>query len=237
MATIAAKKKRPASAKAAREVHQKARTERENHARKGIADRLKEAREAKGLSQAQLAELVPTSRAAVGQWEIGHTSPSVATLAAVADILGVEASWLAYNVDPGAPVVRYREMDRDGIHEIKEVSFDGKGEIVEVNAWAMPEDYLNEIKSDPEDTVICTMNSDELTDQGYESGKRVIVNRADTRPSPGGVFAYFDGFGLAFAHMSVVPGKGAPKVRIGKDYEAKIDDLNIIGRVKARFHH
>ncbi|AUB80065.1 hypothetical protein THSYN_03185 [Candidatus Thiodictyon syntrophicum] len=60
-----------------------------------ISERIREAREVKGLSQADLAATVGVSRGACGHWEQGKTVPSVEHLAGVATVLGVRFEWLA----------------------------------------------------------------------------------------------------------------------------------------------
>ncbi|MEU5247303.1 helix-turn-helix transcriptional regulator [Streptomyces asoensis] len=50
--------------------------------------RLREARKSAGLSPEQLAVNIGRSFYSVREWELGRVTPSVATLAAIADILG-----------------------------------------------------------------------------------------------------------------------------------------------------
>jgi transcriptional regulator with XRE-family HTH domain len=59
-----------------------------------IGIRIREARQAAGLTQAQLAELVGVSRSAVAQWETGRTGQVGTNLTRIAACLGVPAGHL-----------------------------------------------------------------------------------------------------------------------------------------------
>lgn len=59
-----------------------------------FAKRLKEAREAKGLSQAKLAELAGFQPSAISHFETGGRSPSFDNLKRLADALEVSTDWL-----------------------------------------------------------------------------------------------------------------------------------------------
>jgi transcriptional regulator with XRE-family HTH domain len=60
-----------------------------------IAARIREVRDHRGLSQADLAAAVGVTRGACGHWEQGKTAPSVENLARIAGVLGVRFEWLA----------------------------------------------------------------------------------------------------------------------------------------------
>lgn len=62
---------------------------------KRLGERLTTARKSKGLSQAQLARILGISRGACGQWEQGHSLPSVANIIETARLLNVSVEWLA----------------------------------------------------------------------------------------------------------------------------------------------
>lgn len=65
-----------------------------------ISQRIRTAREAKGLSQAELAHMVGVTRGACGHWEQGKTSPNLENLAKVAVLLGIRFEWLATGRGP-----------------------------------------------------------------------------------------------------------------------------------------
>ena len=78
-----------------------------------MADRIRQARRLKTLSQTQLAEQVGVQRSAVAQWErVGGTHPSVEHLAQIAVITQVLFEWLA--TGRGAMTLS-REVELDSI--------------------------------------------------------------------------------------------------------------------------
>ncbi|QGH74841.1 transcriptional repressor [Bacteriophage DSS3_MAL1] len=203
-----------------------------------VGERIIEARKAKDMTQLDLAKRLGVSRAAVGQWEINATSPSIAKLEEVAMILNVEPQWLAYNVKPGEARVVYRSPERDNIHWVTELVFgDSADDVTEGDKWGIPAEYLTrELHSSVENTAICTVNS-HAVEPDYEYGDKVFIDRSDRKPSPAGIFVFWDGIGMAFARMQAIPGSD-PKVRItqqGADaYDMAFGEVEIIGRVKGR---
>lgn len=203
-----------------------------------VGDRIIEARKAKDMTQLDLAKRLGVSRAAVGQWEINATSPSIAKLEEVAMVLNVEPQWLAYNVKPGEARVVYRSPERDNIHWVTELHFgDSVDDVTEGDKWGIPSEYLTrELHSSVEHAAICTVNS-HAAEPDYEYGDKVFIDRSDRKPSPAGIFVFWDGIGMAFARMQAIPGK-EPQVRItqqGADaYDMPFSEVEIIGRVKGR---
>lgn len=60
----------------------------------GFKERLREARNAAGLSGQALGAKLAVSKATVSHWENGRYEPSIAQLKALCDELGVSADWL-----------------------------------------------------------------------------------------------------------------------------------------------
>jgi transcriptional regulator with XRE-family HTH domain len=69
-----------------------------------IGARIATAREQKGYSQELLASKVGKTKGAVGQWEIGATTPRPALFPEIAAALGVEMRWLMRGDEPDADV-------------------------------------------------------------------------------------------------------------------------------------
>lgn len=204
-----------------------------------VGERIIEARKAKDYTQLDLSKRLGISRAAVGQWEIDSTSPSISKLEEVAIVLDVAPEWLAYNVIPGETRVVYRSPGRENIVWIDEMRFGHTSDDLQsTNKWGIPDDFLRrDIRASVEDTIICTINSHAVAPE-FEFGDKVLVDRLDKKPSPGGTFLYWDGIGFAYARMHAVPGP-TPKVRIsqkGADTtDMAFEDILIVGRVKGRF--
>mgnify|MGYP000645743371 CR=1 FL=1 len=65
-----------------------------------IGDRIKAFREAKGLTQAQLAEKLPITRPQVANIELGRGEPSMGAVRALCDALDVTADELLFGEMP-----------------------------------------------------------------------------------------------------------------------------------------
>ena len=59
-----------------------------------FADTMKKLREAKGLSQNEIAKRMYVTRTAVSRWESGHRLPDAAMIARLSDVLGVDVNIL-----------------------------------------------------------------------------------------------------------------------------------------------
>lgn len=203
-----------------------------------VGARIIEARNAKDMTQQDLATKLGISRAAVGQWEIDKNSPNLQKVREIARITGVAPQWIAYGVKPGDVEIRYRNPERDNIKWIDETSF---GETLEdtecMSKFGFPVEYLSRgLNCNPEQTIIATINSHAVEPE-FEYSDKVFVDRSDTRPSPAGVFAYWDGVGMVFGNLQALPGT-EPKVKITTkgqdDIVIPLKELTVIGRVKAR---
>lgn len=75
-----------------------------------LARRLREAREAKGLTQEQVAAQIGTHRVQVGKWETGVATPRPHTLERLAELYGVSLEWLHGATDATERVARETPM-------------------------------------------------------------------------------------------------------------------------------
>jgi transcriptional regulator with XRE-family HTH domain len=65
-----------------------------------IGQRIREAREALGFSQEQLADNLGISFQSVQQWETGKTTPRATRMRKLATVLGKSPTWLQFGVGP-----------------------------------------------------------------------------------------------------------------------------------------
>ena len=59
-----------------------------------FARRMRRARDARGLTQKELAEKIGRGQITVSSWERDETSPTIKDLKLIAELLGVRLSWL-----------------------------------------------------------------------------------------------------------------------------------------------
>jgi len=74
-----------------------------------FAERLKELRERRGLSQYKLAELLGVSPSTVAAWEVGRNEPSYDMLRKIADVFEVSVDYLLGKTDE--PIPAYKKIE------------------------------------------------------------------------------------------------------------------------------
>ena len=103
--------------------------------------------------------------------------------------------------------------------------------------WFLPTDYLrSELSVSPVAARIIEVQGDSMTPT-LVSGDRVMIDTNDQRPTPPGIFALWDGFGVVVKRLELIPNSDPPLLRISSDnanhneYKRTIEEVNIIGRV------
>lgn len=103
--------------------------------------------------------------------------------------------------------------------------------------WRLPVDYLHtELRAKEAEVDFIPVDGDSMIPT-LLPGDRVMINRSQTAPSPDGLFAIFDGIGIAVKRLEVVKGSNPVRIRIKSDNPAHgtdeilADDLQVIGRV------
>ena len=179
------------------------------------------------------------------------------TLRDLATALGCSIDWLITGEgapDPqtrnenteSAPPTQIPEIDvRAGMGGGGEAAIayvpDGTGGLMETDAvrgcWALPDDYLRaELRVDTRATRIIEVQGDSM-EPTLRPGDRVMINTADKCPSPPGVFALWDGFGVVVKRLDPIPNSDPPTLQIQSDnpnhraYDRTANEINIIGRV------
>lgn len=103
--------------------------------------------------------------------------------------------------------------------------------------WSMPLDYLRfELRVPKLAVRLVEVIGDSMQPTLYP-GDRIMVNTADRRPSPPGIFALWDGLGLVVKRVEHIPNTDPLIYRISSDnphhatYERTEDEVHIIGRI------
>ena len=79
-----------------------------------IADRLKEIRTEKGITQVQLAETMGVSKGTVAMWETGKREPNFETLNQLSEIFDKRIDYiLGYSNDASSPKMTEEDIDRE----------------------------------------------------------------------------------------------------------------------------
>lgn len=221
------------------------------------ADRLKQARIAKGYpSAAAFAEAIRATDVTYRSHENGSRKLTATAAKQYAPYLGVSWQWLLFNGDLDVhtadealerePEPRSRRQAASGarILELDVRASAGDGLLHDVVAdekviaeWTMPPTVLRAQTSAPTEQLrIITVYGDSMTPD-FNPGERVLVDCDDRRPSPPGVFALWDGFGLVIKRIEVIPYSNPPMVRLISrnasygTYERPLEEVIINGRV------
>ncbi len=117
----------------------------------------------------------------------------------------------------------------------------GGGALVEGDrrrgTWRFPTDYVaRELRAHARGLSIVEVIGDSMEPK-LLPGDRIAVDHSDTNPTPPGIFALWDGFGLVVKHVQRI--HGTAKVLLVSEnpiyppYEVLIDEIKVIGRIKS----
>lgn len=142
-----------------------------------------------------------------------------------------------------SPVSASRPSDAQSIPEINirtSTNEDGNGGLKAANeicgSWSLPSEYLcSELRINAHSARIIEVQGDSM-EPTLKAGDRIMVNLSDKKPSPPGIFALWDGFGVVVKRVEHIPTSEPPTFKIKSDhdqgeYERPASEVNIIGRV------
>lgn len=220
-------------------------------------NRIKELRKARGLTLAELARRAGTTNQQVSKLELGQIRLSVDWIDRLAAALGVAPAAL---LPAAGPDLHYpAPAQRGGVLAEPAATFPAGPEIAELDGhqaaalaglappsaaggaprdrWRLPPDYLRLVLgAAPEDAAILRVEGDAMAPT-LLAGDRVMVNLADRRPSPPGLFALWDGDGVIVRRLERLLDSAPPRVAVTADntqhrsYEVAAAEIRILGRV------
>ncbi len=86
-----------------------------------FAERLKELRKEKNMTQVQLAETLGVSKGTIAMWEIGKREPNFETLNRLSDIFDKRIDYiLGYSNDASSPQLTEEDIDQLGRWEVED---------------------------------------------------------------------------------------------------------------------
>lgn len=86
-----------------------------------FAERLKELRKEKNMTQVQLAEALGVSKGTIAMWEIGKREPNFETLDRLSDIFDKRIDYiLGYSNDASSPQLTEEDIDQLGRWEVED---------------------------------------------------------------------------------------------------------------------
>lgn len=223
-----------------------------------MENRIAERRNARGWSQRELAKHANTTGQQIGMLERGERGLDVDWLKRLADALDCAPTDLlpAEMVlsEAAKPRPKANQADATSVPEVDVRGGMGGGGLValEINTtdewgntapiedvratWEIPTDYLrHELRVAPRRIAIAEGRGDSMYPT-IHSHDRVMIDLDDTNPSPGGVFAVWDGMGVVFKRVEYIPNSEPPTLKLISDnanhssYERTFDEIRIIGR-------
>lgn len=233
--------------------------------------RLKEARKKAGFNSAMsAAERFRWKKSTYAAHENGQNKFGPDTAASYGHAFKVRASWLLTGEDAAAdaperlPVESAVDAElgwrppNDTILEI-DVRIGAGGGGIPIDAWMIAADgntYAAEgirdkwqlppsvtsglLHASPSYLRVFEVIGNSMEPRLYE-GDRVFIDTRYNSPSPEGIFALFDGYGLVIKQLQVVRGSDPLQVRIISSNEqypaqtAPLDEIRVIGRYVGRF--
>jgi DNA-binding Xre family transcriptional regulator len=221
--------------------------------------------EKRGLNQHSLAAEAGLKPDAVRDiFRAKSSNPRAGTLQAlskylgmsIGELLGIDDKMLRFKAGAptGVPSIAEHTPALEGVAEVDALGGLGSGadgiveaftmgdtDIIQADAvkdyWGLPDDYLRgELRMTRQRARILEVRGDSMAPT-LNSGDRVMVDLRDRMPSPGGLFAYFDGFGVSVKRIEVVERSDPPSLRVSSDnsnhgtYVVTAEEAHIIGRV------
>lgn len=105
------------------------------------------------------------------------------------------------------------------------------------HSFVLPTTFLRKITPTSSDQLrMITISGDSMAPV-LEHGDIVMVDCAQTRPSPAGIFVVDDGVGLVAKRLDLIPNTAPQMLRLTSEnsvytnYQRRIDEVHIIGRV------
>lgn len=194
------------------------------HRQKQAGYRLRWARERHRLTQLQLAEMCGTSQQTIQKFENGDLkNPSF--LDKAAEILEVKKDWIfglsSYNE------ILFNEQERRAF--VDEIGNNGS----KISVWSIPPHATGLPADQNKNLEIREVVGDSMAPE-FRSGDFVLVNTADTSPSPAGLFMIHDGHGLTLRRVEPLPSGNLRLSASNPAYspmEAAKTDVRIYGRI------
>ena len=223
---------------------------------KGFGKKLRDRGKQLGLSQAEVAKRIGISQRRYSHYVNDLREPNLELLKKICRIL---------ELDPSIALGARDSLDHDKMvkmpPKVNEMltsrnqkmiimpEYDAKigagggtniEDVHKIAEWQVPIAWARtELRGEADGLMVVTIEGDSMTPT-IGPGEKVIVNRALMTPSPGGIFALWDGLATVVKRIEYIPNSEPAHIRIISDnerydsYERVADEIHIIGRVVCR---
>jgi len=216
-------------------------------------NKLADIRKARKLSQADLAALLRVTDVSISRYEKEDQRLTLPLMRQLADVLETSVAAIAGEAEieggrggtnPLLPEIDVRAGAGGGGEALVNYERDQNGDLMTLDGvravWSLPESFLrHELKANPKQTDVVEVVGDSMLPT-LSPGDRVFVDMQHRVPSPPGIYALWDGFGIVIKRVEIVPNTDPIKLRISSDnanhadYERTLEEAMIIGRLCGR---
>lgn len=174
-----------------------------------LGDRLRQARKALGLSQADLALKIGVSQPAVATWESGMHDPRRDVLTRVATVLGVPFDWLAAGTagrvgEDRSAAAAYIRRPMQNVPILSKASMARFAQDRALDPYLMAEDYVP-IATTTE-TFVAMVAEQDAEALDFASGSVLIFNHVETRPADAAIVLTLKDGALGLSHYRALEG-------------------------------
>lgn len=201
-----------------------------------MVERIKEQMKKTGISARELAEKADVGRSFIYDILSGKSSnPTTKKIAAVAGVLGVSVPYLLdENADPENTVSEYVKVPIVVKYtKAESMLIEDKSE----KYFYFQREFLERFNAVTADLRILTVEGDGM-EPTLCHNDIILVDLGKKLPSPAGVFAVFDGMGVAVKRIEFIASSADPKMlHVHSDnaryasYASRPEDIHTIGRV------
>lgn len=226
--------------------------------------KLRSSRIAKDLTQAELATLVGADQSQIAKLESGKIRMTADWARRLAPHLGLGPEELAFPDDTDVGMGAVSTLGAFGVPEGAIPEIDGlvgagsaaEADVVQIPLgmdgesvlgarvkahWVIPPTAIarmRRVSTRHLQLIECVGDSMEPR---VMDGDVVLIDTSQRTPSPPGIFALWDGYGVTLKRVEIIPNSDPPTLRLipenqrHETYDRQIDEVNIIGRLVARF--
>ena len=207
-----------------------------------IGERVRSARKAAGLSQADLARRIGVSQPAIATWESGVHDPRRVVMEKLADALSISPEWLAAGArspseaDPQAAAAYLRRP----LRHVPVINLESAARFASdpnADPHKMAEDYISVTASAT--LLFALFVNDAAVDRAFPSGSLVVIDYEDRWPADGNYcLAFVDGEPIVRRMQRNPHRLESSSTQTAFSSIAISDETKIIGcvRVSIRFH-
>jgi transcriptional regulator with XRE-family HTH domain len=204
-----------------------------------IGQRIKMARNARQMTQTELAVAVGVTRAAVSQWELAEVEVTLSRLNRIAAELKTDVAWLL----SGAGPMPADAKDRAGLIPEMESSIGAGGPFhrqgLQTDFWRVPPHVLSGLKCRADSVRIFPVQTASM-EPAVARGSYVLVDYSQTTVHDGQIYAIDNGVALTIKRLYL---RGDFKrIELVSDAEPErkavldLRKVRIVGRLVAQFH-